>query len=127
MADEGAIVLETAAARGRRAEQLALAYLTDLGYRIIASNHRCPGGEVDLIGWDGEVLCFVEVRARTSDAFGDPLETIDRRKMNRVACAARDYLDGWTGPWPEMRFDAVGILLTEPPTLSLVRAAFETG
>src|SRR5690348_10199438 len=117
--------METTTARGRRAEHLAVSYLTGAGYRIVARNYRCEGGELDLVAWEQDILCFVEVRARGSDAFGDPLETIDRRKILRVARAARAFLGELTSPWPEMRFDALGILLTEPPTYTLVRAAFE--
>jgi putative endonuclease len=116
---------ETTTRRGRLAEGLAGDYLESQGYRIVTRNHRCAGGEVDLIAWDARILCFVEVRARSTDAFGDPLETIDRRKITRVARAAASFLESWRGPWPEMRFDAVGILLTSPPVITLVRAAFE--
>jgi putative endonuclease len=117
--------LETAVSRGRRAEQLAETHLQQVGYNIVARNHRCAGGELDLIGWDGDVLCFIEVRARATEAFGDPLETIDARKIQRIARAARHFLDTFKGPWPEMRFDAVGILLVTPPRITLVKAAFE--
>jgi len=112
-------------ARGAWAEQLAADYLTGQGYRLIARNHRCPSGEVDLIGWDSDVLCFVEVRARADDEHGDPLETVDRRKISRIGKAARDFLDSWSGQWPTMRFDVVGIILGEPPKLTLVKEAFE--
>lgn len=110
---------------GARAEQLAVEHLEAQGYRVLARNHRGDGGEVDVIAWDGPVLCFVEVRARATTDFGDPLETIDRRKIARVARAARHFLNTWRGPWPPMRFDAVGIVLGSPPTIRLVRAAFE--
>ena len=50
--------------RGARAEQLAVARLEREGYRIVRRNFRAPGGEIDIIAWDGDVLCFVEVRSR---------------------------------------------------------------
>ncbi len=111
--------------RGARGEQLACEYLTSLGYRVIARNHRCPRGELDIIAWDGDVLCFVEVRARTSVDFGTPLETIGPVKIRRVVRAAQDYIRDLPSPWPEMRFDAVGVELVEPPRIELVRGAFE--
>ena len=116
---------ETTTSRGARAEALAAEFLEGLGYRVVTRNFRCQGGEIDLVAWDGPVLCFIEVRARESDEFGTPLETLDARKLRRVVHAARAYLETLVGPWPEMRFDAVGILLTEPPRIELVRAAFE--
>lgn len=118
--------IETSVVRGRRGEDLAVSHLQACGYDIVARNHRCAGGEVDLVAWDAGVLCFIEVRARASDDFGHPLETIDARKIRRVAKAAAHYLETLAGPWPPMRFDAVGILLTVPPEITLVRAAFET-
>lgn len=119
-------VAGTAVGIGRQAEALAADYLERHGYSILARNHRCQGGEVDLVAWDDGILCFVEVRARRTVVYGDPLETIDRRKIRRVARASADFLDSsWSGPWPPMRFDALGIVLADPPVFTLVRAAFE--
>jgi Holliday junction resolvase-like predicted endonuclease len=65
------------------------------------------------------------VRSRKTADFGDPLETIGREKIRRIVRAAREYLSAIEGPWPEMRFDAVGILMAEPPVITVVRGAFE--
>ncbi|MFC1610595.1 YraN family protein [Myxococcota bacterium] len=116
---------ESTTARGSRAETLASEYLEQQGYQIVTRNFRTANGEIDLIAYDGPVLCFVEVRSRKSTAFGDPLETIGRQKINRVVRAARAYLDHLDGPWPQMRFDAVGIVMSDPPQIELVRDAFE--
>ena len=116
---------ETAVARGRRAEALAKTYLVHVGYNLIACNYRGANGEIDLIGWDAAILCFIEVRARADDRYGDPLETINQRKIQRIVRAAWHFLETLPTPWPEMRFDALGILLSDPPTYTLVRAAFE--
>lgn len=62
---------------GRRAEDLALEYLQSIGYRLQARNYRFRGGELDLVMCDGPVLVFVEVRSRTSQQHGTPLEAID--------------------------------------------------
>lgn len=118
--------LETAVARGRRAEDLACTFLEAHGYRMVQRNHRCAGGEVDVIAWHGTTLCFVEIRARASDAFGHPLETIDAAKIQRVVRAARHFLEAWQGPMPVMRFDALGIVLSDPPQFTLAEEAFET-
>ena len=63
--------------------------------------------------------------ARADDGHGHPLETIDRRKIQGVAKAARDFVNMLHGPWPEMRFDAIGVLMGDPPEVTLVRGAFE--
>ncbi|MEL6545588.1 MAG: YraN family protein, partial [Myxococcota bacterium] len=94
-------------------------------YRLVVRNYRGDGGEVDIIAWDGPVLCFVEVRARADASFGDPLETIDRAKIARIGRAARDFLEQLPRPWPAMRFDAVGVLLGPPIELHIVQDAFE--
>ena len=115
----------TRTARGHAAETLAAAHLEAQGYRVVARNHRCAAGEIDLIAWEGDILCFVEVRSRRDESFGDPLETIGAAKQRRLVRAAADYLSGLRGRTPETRFDAVGIVLTEPPQIRLVRQAFE--
>lgn len=117
----------TTRARGAEAEELAAAFLEREGYRIVARNVRFDVGEIDLVAWDGDVLCFVEVRARASGSQIHPLETIDARKQSRVVRAASRYLETMKGVWPAMRFDAVGIWLGTPPTFELVKAAFEAG
>lgn len=121
------MAFDSTTVRGARAEEIAVAHLEGEGYRVVRRNFRAPGGEIDIIAWDGDVLCFVEVRSREHTRHGDPLETIDTRKIRRVVRAAHAYLDDVRPPWPEMRFDAVGIVLTEPPAIDLVRDAFEAG
>ena len=115
----------TTTAIGRRGEDLACDHLCALGYDIVERNYRCQGGEIDIVAREGDVLCFVEVRSLSNPEHGDPLETIDRRKMSRLAKAAMDFLEHWHGPWPPTRFDAVGVILSTPPRIDLVREAFE--
>jgi putative endonuclease len=112
-------------ARGQQSEALARAFLEAQGYRTVASNFRVAGGEIDLIAFEGAVLCFIEVRSRTDTELGEPLETIDARKIRRITVAAREFIGRLPRPWPEMRFDAVGIVLEDPPRIELVRDAFE--
>ena len=57
---------------GKRGEELAEGYLRAAGCGILATNYRCPWGEIDLIAQDGEELAFVEVRTRRGSAFGTP-------------------------------------------------------
>jgi putative endonuclease len=117
--------VESRTARGNRAEGLACDHLTSLGYRVITRNFRCREGEIDIVAFDGATLCFIEVRARTPSRFGSALETITPPKMRRVIRAARAYARTLVGPWPPMRFDAVGIELAEPPRFEVIRGAFE--
>ena len=80
-------------ATGRRAEDLAAALLEARGLRIVARNWRRPEGELDLVADDAGTCVFVEVRSRTGDETGHPLESISPRKRARVIRAARLYLD----------------------------------
>jgi len=113
-------------ARGREAEALAERYLEGLGYRTLARNHATRRGEVDLICQEGEVVCFVEVRSRSSAAQGSPLETIGPAKARRVVAAATDWAARNGALERALRFDVVGVLLDgAAPRFELVRGAFD--
>ncbi|MBC7105406.1 MAG: YraN family protein [Firmicutes bacterium] len=103
--------MESRTGRGRRGEEEAAAYLARRGYEIVARNYRCPWGEVDIVAREGGTLVFVEVRSRTSLAFGLPEESVDRRKRARLRRAARHYLYSRGGPADGCRFDVVALLL----------------
>ncbi len=77
---------------GARAEQAALDHLLQHGLRLLARNHHCRQGEVDLILRSGETVVFVEVRYRRRSDFLHPAESVDRRKQRRIIHAARHYL-----------------------------------
>lgn len=80
------------------------------GYEIVARNYRCPWGEVDIIAREGRTLVFVEVRSRTTLAFGRPEESVDARKRARLRRVARHYLYTCGGPGGGCRFDVVSLL-----------------
>lgn len=77
---------------GGRWERHAESYLTERGLQCIARNHRCRGGEIDLIMLAAEILVFVEVRYRQRTRFGTAAESVDTRKQRRIICAAQDFL-----------------------------------
>jgi putative endonuclease len=79
-------------ARGRQGEALAARYLEGLGLTIRDRNWRCQWGELDLVAEEGGALVFVEVRARSSQAYGRPEESVDARKLGRLVRSARAYL-----------------------------------
>ncbi|MCA1825926.1 MAG: YraN family protein [Myxococcales bacterium] len=95
---------------GALGEAKAAELLRSTGYRIVAQNHRCRRGEVDLIAERGDLLVFVEVRTRATSAFGGPEETVDARKQQRVVTAALDYLAHRRGPRRGIRFDVVAVI-----------------
>ena len=79
---------------GRRGEEDAYFYLRRRGYTIIARNYRSPlhRGELDLVGWDQDVLCFIEVKTRTAHDFKPAEAAVDRDKQRELSLVARDFL-----------------------------------
>ena len=77
---------------GRWGESLAAEYLREKGHQVVAANWRCRFGELDLVTRSGGYLCFVEVKLRTSDAYGRAGEFVDWRKQGKLRAAAQLYL-----------------------------------
>lgn len=75
---------------GADKEQMAAEYLSSHGMRIIERNFRGRQGEIDIIGYEGKYLVFVEVRYRSSQNFGSAVETVDYRKQRQI-CKVADY------------------------------------
>lgn len=92
--------------RGEPAENLAVAFLEREGLRILERNYRCRMGEIDLIARSGTTTVFVEVRSRTSEAFGGAAASITAAKRARLIRAARHYLSRHKSE-PACRFDVV--------------------
>lgn len=111
---------------GRRGEGLAAAYLQQLGYRLVAANFSVPVGqnrrgaqvnaEIDLIAYDEETLCFVEVKTRSSDWFAAPSASVDLRKQRQITRGARAYRRIFGLTDASYRYDVVSIIL--PPDRS---------
>jgi putative endonuclease len=117
-------------ALGRRAEGLAAEHMQGLGYTILARNWRRPEGELDLVVGRDSLCVFVEVRSRTGEERGHPLETVDARKRGRVRRAARMYLDAEQPAATCFRFDVIGVTFSPdggPPELVHVEDAFQAG
>ena len=109
---------------GRYGEELAAAYLDQLGFQIVAANFTVPVGrnrndavinvEIDLVAYEGATLCFVEVKTRASDWFAPPTANVDLRKQRQVTRAARVYRRMFGLEQEPYRFDVVSIVLPSP-------------
>lgn len=99
---------QTKQQRGRQGEDDALAYLLRQGLVLLARNYLCKGGELDLIMRDGTAIVFVEVRLRSSAAYGGALASITPAKQRRMVVAAQTWLLGQKR-LPACRFDALCI------------------
>ena len=123
--------LEGRPASGRAAEALAAAHLESLGLQIRARNWRRDGregGELDIVADDNGCCVFVEVRSRTGEDQGHPLESITPQKRAHVIRAARLYLEAESPSAAAYRFDVVAVTFwpaPAPPILHIPQA-FET-
>lgn len=88
---------------------MALKYLRRKKYEIVETRFRFARGEIDIIARDGKTLVFVEVKMRTSGAFGRPEEAVTPAKQQQVRKVAQGYLcKRWLGD-VECRFDVIAI------------------
>jgi putative endonuclease len=114
---------------GVRGETLAYWYLRQAGYTVVARNWRARSGagELDLVGWEGPVLAFVEVKTRTSEAAGPPEEAVSPNKQKRVIRAAKEYLRQLRRRPMSCRFDVVSVSLDPEEGLQvrLIKDAFQ--
>ena len=111
-------------AAGSAAEDLAARHLERHGLAIVERNWRCRAGEIDLVARDGATLVFVEVRLRTSAAFGGAAASVDAPKQRRILQAARLYLAGRADV--PCRCDVVVLDRLDPARVEWIRDAFST-
>ena len=112
---------------GARGEKLACAFLRRKGYRILYRNFRARhGGEVDIVCRDRDTLVFVEVKTRTREDFGRPVEAVNAAKRKLISRGALAWLQLLDNPDILVRFDVVEIVLAEDgqPRFELIRDAF---
>lgn len=84
-------------------------YLMHRGYKILERNFRNRSGEIDIIAKDGEYFCFIEVKYRTTNDYGSPLEAVDYRKQSQIRKVAMYYLmKNKLSEWTPCRFDVIG-------------------
>ncbi|MGL4231096.1 MAG: YraN family protein [Casimicrobium sp.] len=102
-------------ARGDVYEARALAFLQSQGLSLVTRNWQSRSGEIDLVMRDGTTLVFVEVRKRSSAAFGGALQSIDAGKTSRIERTAATYL-AKLPMRPDYRIDAVAFEANDEPT-----------
>ena len=92
-------------------EDLVAAWYVSQGYEVVARNWRCREGELDLIVRAGRTFVFCEVKTRTSDAFGAPVEAVTSDKQQRLRRLAARWLEDDAPLRPtEIRFDVASVL-----------------
>jgi len=110
---------------GRFAEDTAAAFLGKRGYKVIARNYRGRFGEIDIVARQAATVCFIEVKARQSVAYGQPFEAVTAAKQSKIVKTAEQFLQerGWSDE--RVRFDVVSIVLADAePRITLIQDAF---
>jgi putative endonuclease len=109
---------------GNEGEQLAADFLIAKGFEIVRRNYRYKHSEIDLIVKKGNWLIFVEVKTRTSHAFGYPEQFVDRNKVKTILYGALNYMHeiNWQG---NVRYDIVAVSIRNgKPELHHIEDAF---
>jgi putative endonuclease len=97
-------------ALGRYGEELAARRLSEAGMVVLARNWRCAAGEIDIVARDGDVLVICEVKTRSGEGFGSPLEAVTAAKAARLRRLAMAWLAEHDVHPAEIRIDVVGIV-----------------
>jgi len=111
---------------GRLGERIACRFLLKQGYDILARRFRGRSGELDLIGFEGETLVFIEVKTRATKTFGDPWEFVDWQKQQSLRRAAEEFIARYDLGEYTYRFDIVSVVAPGQKTeeIALYRNAF---
>jgi putative endonuclease len=113
---------------GKLGEDIAAKYMFSKGGKVLYRNFRAPtGGEIDIVVRDGDILCFVEVKARTSDLYGRPADAVNLDKQLLISRGIQYYLQILRYPDIPWRCDIVEVELRpgEPPAVNWIKSAFQ--
>jgi putative endonuclease len=97
---------------GLTGERVAERWLQRRGWRVIQRRYRSGHRDIDLVAQLGTEIAFVEVKARTGNAFGDPVEAVNWKKRNELVRSAWTWIDRHGRPGESYRFDVIGVLVT---------------
>jgi putative endonuclease len=119
---------------GQFGEKVAARYLLKNGYRLVLANFKVPigrnrrgvsvTGEIDLIAFDEDVLCFVEVKTRSSDEYSTPESAVNLRKQRQITRTAKVYRKIFRLNEIKLRYDVISIVLVKnaPPKIELFKS-----
>jgi len=111
---------------GKKGEDLAIARLKALNYKILQRNYTCSLGEMDIIAREKDILVFVEVKTRATRDFGGPAAAVNERKQRQLSKVALTYLNQKKLTDIPARFDVVAVELTPASSrIEVIRNAFE--
>jgi putative endonuclease len=103
---------------GKKAEDLAVEYLQKNGYKILVRNFRFQKAEIDIIAEKDGFIIIIEVKARSTDVFLLPQESVTKNKIRLIVSAANHYLEEFSKE-AEVRFDIISVLPDEKGKLTV--------
>lgn len=103
---------------GKIAEDLAVDFLTRNGYKILARNFRYLKAEIDIIAEFENKIIIVEVKARNTDAFLEPQEAVNKKKIKLLISAAHYFIEE-NNLDKEVQFDIISVLPNKQKTLEI--------
>jgi putative endonuclease len=109
---------------GQRGEEIACKALKKKGYRILDKNFSCRHGELDIVAEDEDVVCFIEVKARSSEDYGLPEEAVTHWKRRKLLNTAFVYIEKKKIKDRDMRFDIISVDL-KTREARILKDAFE--
>ncbi|AUS96476.1 hypothetical protein CDQ84_07805 [Clostridium thermosuccinogenes] len=112
---------------GSFGEEIAADFLIKSNYKIVNRNFRIGKlGEIDIIAWDGEYICFIEVKTRRSFLYGTPSEAVSKSKQAVIRNLAGIYLDRYGLNDSKARFDVIEIIYRDKADydLNIIKNAF---
>ena len=111
---------------GKDSENRAANFLKSKGYKILKRNYKTKFSEIDIVAIDKGVICFVEVKARHSNLFGEPADAVTPAKQRQISKTAICYLKENNLLERSARFDVVSLLYAQDlPEIDLIKDAFE--
>lgn len=111
---------------GKKGEEIAIRFLKKNGYKIIERNYVCKVGEMDIIAREKDTLVFIEVKTRTSMAFGPPQLAVNSTKQMQLSKVALYFLKEKELEDVKARFDVVAIVLRpKREEIELIKNAFD--
>jgi putative endonuclease len=102
---------------GELGERIAARWMERAGWRVVARRYRSGRRDIDVVAEREGVVAFVEVKARHGDAFGDPVEAVNRRKQRELVKSAQSWIDRHGRAGLSYRFDVVGVLVRDRTVL----------
>ncbi len=97
---------------GATGEDVAVEYLCGKGYRILQRNYQLAFGEIDVVAYRDDCVCFIEVKTRENKLYGDPFEAVDEHKQKTIRKMAECYLAFKNLEDHDVRFDVISVIRT---------------